>query len=127
MTTEREKEASNQRSSGMKIAIPITGGKLSAHFGHCEGFALVDADAESRTITSTQIVAAPPHEPGLLPRWLAEKGAQMRAANAIRAIDPTVPIFIEAAEWDCAAGYLRDCIDLFEEYGWDWTYHAYRE
>lgn len=23
--------------------------------------------------------------------------------------------------------YLRDCIDLFEEYGWDWTYHAYRE
>ena len=26
-----------------------------------------------------------------------------------------------------AADYLRDCIDLFEEYGWDWTYHAYRE
>ena len=26
-----------------------------------------------------------------------------------------------------AAGYLRDCIDVFEEYGWDWTFHAYRE
>jgi hypothetical protein len=26
-----------------------------------------------------------------------------------------------------AANYLRDCISLFEEYGWDWTYHAYRE
>jgi endoglucanase len=23
--------------------------------------------------------------------------------------------------------YLRDCIGLFEEYGWDWSYHAYRE
>jgi endoglucanase len=23
--------------------------------------------------------------------------------------------------------YLKDCIDLFEEYGWDWTYHAFRE
>ena len=23
--------------------------------------------------------------------------------------------------------YLRDCIDLFEEFGWDWTYHAFRE
>ena len=23
--------------------------------------------------------------------------------------------------------YLRDCIALFEEYGWDWTYHAFRE
>jgi len=138
---------------------------------------------------------------------------QVRAARAIRAIDPDVPIFIEACEWDSAAGfrelqpvdvtnvvyqvhmyvpgefthqgvhnkvtgiaypgkigstlwnkeqlrkvlapvrefqlaynvhiyvgefsairwapgavdYLRDCIELFEEYGWDWTYHAYRE
>ncbi|MFO7975939.1 MAG: cellulase family glycosylhydrolase [Candidatus Hydrogenedentota bacterium] len=23
--------------------------------------------------------------------------------------------------------YLRDVIELFEEYGWDWTYHAFRE
>ena len=23
--------------------------------------------------------------------------------------------------------WLRDVIDLFEEYGWDWTYHAFRE
>lgn len=23
--------------------------------------------------------------------------------------------------------YLADCIALFEEYGWDWTYHAFRE
>lgn len=26
-----------------------------------------------------------------------------------------------------AADYLRDCIEVFEEYGWDWTYHAFRE
>ena len=26
-----------------------------------------------------------------------------------------------------AEEYLRACIDLFEEYGWDWTYHAFRE
>jgi len=139
--------------------------------------------------------------------------AQVRAAKAIRVIDPEVPIFIEASQWDSAAGfrelepvdvtnivyqvhvyvpgefthqgvhnnvtgiaypgkigntmwdkeqlrkvlapvrefqlaynvhiyvgefsvirwapgaadYLRDVIDLFEEYEWDWTYHAYRE
>ncbi len=138
---------------------------------------------------------------------------QVRAAKAIRAIDPDMPIFIEASQWDSADGfrelvpvdvtnviyqvhmyvpgqfthqgvhdkvtgitypgkigniqwnkqqlrkvlapvrefqlaynvhifvgefsairwapgaeiYLRDCIELFEEYGWDWTYHAYRE
>ncbi len=26
-----------------------------------------------------------------------------------------------------AENYLRDCIALFEEYGWDWTYHAFRQ
>lgn len=26
-----------------------------------------------------------------------------------------------------AARYLEDCIAIFEEYGWDWTYHAFRE
>ncbi len=28
---------------------------------------------------------------------------------------------------DSAFRYLRDCIDLFEEFGWDWSYHAFRE
>ncbi len=33
-----------------------------------------------------------------------------------------------AASWAPGAeSYLRDCIALFEEYGWDWTYHAFRE
>ena len=26
-----------------------------------------------------------------------------------------------------ADGYLRDCVSVFGEYGWDWTYHAFRE
>lgn len=26
-----------------------------------------------------------------------------------------------------AAQYISDCIDIFEEYGWDWSYHAFRE
>ena len=26
-----------------------------------------------------------------------------------------------------AARYLSDCIDIFEEAGWDWAYHAFRE
>ena len=33
-----------------------------------------------------------------------------------------------ASAWAPGADrYLRDCIALFEEYGWDWTYHAFRE
>jgi aryl-phospho-beta-D-glucosidase BglC (GH1 family) len=34
---------------------------------------------------------------------------------------------IRWAPGESAYRYLRDCIDLFEEHGWDWTYHAYRE
>ena len=26
-----------------------------------------------------------------------------------------------------ALQYLKDCMELFEEYGWDWSYHAFRE
>ena len=33
-----------------------------------------------------------------------------------------------AVRWAAGAEeYLRDCIALFEEYGWDWSYHAFRE
>ncbi|MBR5080050.1 MAG: cellulase family glycosylhydrolase [Victivallales bacterium] len=33
-----------------------------------------------------------------------------------------------AARWaEGAEIYLQDVIDIFEEYGWDWSYHAFRE
>lgn len=43
-----------------------------------------------------------------------------------------VPIYIgefSASRYSGESGehYLRDLIDLFEEYGWSWTYHAWRE
>jgi aryl-phospho-beta-D-glucosidase BglC (GH1 family) len=47
--------------------------------------------------------------------------------------DYNVPIYIgefSAPRWapnDSAAAWLRDCIELFEEYGWDWSYHSFRE
>jgi predicted Fe-Mo cluster-binding NifX family protein len=59
----------------MKIAIPLSGGRLCQHFGHCEQFALVDVDEATRQPKQTVFVTPPPHEPGLLPRWLHEQGA----------------------------------------------------
>lgn len=56
----------------MKIAIPTAQGKLAMHFGHCETFTLINVD--DKNITTTEEVQAPAHEPGLLPRWLGEKG-----------------------------------------------------
>ena len=61
----------------MKIAIPMAGGRLSMHFGHCENFAVVEIDAASKSIVGTTYPPSPPHEPGVLPRWLREQGADV--------------------------------------------------
>lgn len=55
----------------MKIAIPVTNGKLSMHFGHCEQFAIFDVDLENKKITGQDLQTPPPHEPGVLPQWLS--------------------------------------------------------
>jgi ATP-binding protein involved in chromosome partitioning len=61
----------------MRLAIPVQDGHLSRHFGHCERFALIDFDPKSGTVTEKEEVKAPPHEPGLLPRWLAGQGVNV--------------------------------------------------
>jgi predicted Fe-Mo cluster-binding NifX family protein len=55
----------------MRIAIPVTNGRLSAHFGHCEQFAIVDAEPENNRVTHVELFAPPAHEPGVLPKWLS--------------------------------------------------------
>jgi predicted Fe-Mo cluster-binding NifX family protein len=67
----------------MKIAIPIAGGRLSAHFGHCEHFDLVEVDLEKKAVLQKTSLPAPPHQPGLLPSWLAGKGAGIIIAGGM--------------------------------------------
>jgi ATP-binding protein involved in chromosome partitioning len=67
----------------MKIAIPTAGGHLCMHFGHCEQFALIDVDEDDGKIVKSTMVTPPPHEPGLLPRWLHEHGATVIIAGGM--------------------------------------------
>jgi len=67
----------------MKYAIPVTGGMVSPHFGHCEQFALIDADETKKQILKKEMVNAPVHQPGLLPPWLAEKGVNVVIAGGM--------------------------------------------
>ena len=67
----------------MRIAVPVVNGVLSMHFGHCEAFALVDVDPDSRTIVKTEEAGAPPHQPGLLPRWLGDKDVDIVIAGGM--------------------------------------------
>ncbi len=61
----------------MRIAIPLQDGRLSAHFGRCQAYAFVDVDETSRQITAQKVVASPPHQPGVLPAWIADNGADV--------------------------------------------------
>lgn len=67
----------------MKIAIPVAEGKLCMRFGHCEQFALVDVDEKTKKVAGTQMLTPPPHEPGALPRWLHEQGANVIIAGGM--------------------------------------------
>lgn len=86
MDTGETQSESPERQEGdgkMRIAIPLAGGRLSLHFGHCEEFALLDVDTDKKEITNKETVAAPPHQPGLLPRWLHEQGAGVIIAGGM--------------------------------------------
>lgn len=61
----------------MRFAIPVVNGLLSMHFGHCSHFGLIDVDDETKSIQGIEYVDAPAHQPGLLPRWLAERQAHV--------------------------------------------------
>ena len=67
----------------MKIAIPLADGRLAMHFGHCQRFALVEVAEENGGATQTTLLTPPPHEPGVLPRWLHEQGATVIIAGGM--------------------------------------------
>lgn len=67
----------------MRFAIPVADDALDQHFGHCRGFALVDVDETSKTISSVSQIPAPEHEHGLLPPWLKERGVTHVIAGGI--------------------------------------------
>ncbi|MBD3234851.1 MAG: ATPase [candidate division Zixibacteria bacterium] len=72
-----------QNNNTKKIAIPISEGKMCLHFGHCENFALMEVDTEAKTIINKTELTPPPHEPGVLPRWLSEQGTDIIIAGGM--------------------------------------------
>jgi len=67
----------------MRIAIPLTDQRLAMHFGHCETFAMIDAERGSNAEFRREDVPAPAHQPGLLPAWLAEHGVTLVIAGGM--------------------------------------------
>jgi ATP-binding protein involved in chromosome partitioning len=67
----------------MKIAIPVSAGRLCQHFGHCEQFAFIEIDQNTGQTNQPAYLTPPPHEPGVLPDWLHEQGADVIIAGGM--------------------------------------------
>ncbi len=70
----------------LKIAVPLAGGRLCMHFGHCQEFAFLEVDETAGKILKFETLTPPPHEPGVIPRWIAEQGAAVVIAGGMGAM-----------------------------------------
>ncbi|NPA49955.1 MAG: dinitrogenase iron-molybdenum cofactor [Thermodesulfobacteria bacterium] len=101
----------------MKIAVPLEGDLVAEHFGHAPQFAIYEITGDG---VRKEIHLPPPHEPGVIPRWLSSLGVThilcgqmgMRALMffeefGIRAITGVPPAPADEVVGEFLAGRLR--------------------
>ena len=105
------------------IAVPIENGILCPHFGHCQQFAIIETDGN--TISEERFLVPPPHEPGVIPAWLASEGVTDIIAGGIgqRAIalfnEKHINVFVGAPiknHTDLARDLLNDTLQAGANY-----------
>ena len=67
----------------MRVAISTDGDFVSAHFGRCPSFTIVDI--ENDKVTKREIVDNPGHQPGFIPQFLHERGVNCIVAGGMGA------------------------------------------
>jgi len=82
-TPNRNTESRGKENDRMRVAIPLAEKLLSMHFGHCQEFVLIDVDVEKKEIIGSKVLPSPEHQPGLLPKWLQEQGANLIIAGGM--------------------------------------------
>ena len=65
----------------MRIAISTDGANVSAHFGRCPSFTIVDI--ENGQVGSRETIDNPGHHPGFLPEFLHDKGVSCIVAGGM--------------------------------------------
>ena len=63
------------------LAIATDHNQVAQHFGRCQGYTLVRHNRQ--TVTAKEFISNPGHEPGFLPRFLAEKGIHCIVAGGM--------------------------------------------
>jgi len=65
----------------MKIAVSKDGNFVSRHFGHCEGFEVIEV--ENNEIKNRDFLVNPGHRPGFLPNYLSDNGINVIIAGGM--------------------------------------------
>lgn len=63
----------------MRIALPVSNNRVAGHFGHPDHFLIFDVDAEGNGPVNR--LQPPPHEHGVIPRWLLTHRAEVVLAQ----------------------------------------------
>lgn len=72
-----EPPADEPTGESITVAFPTESGKVCPHFGHCREFVFLTADQGSAEVRERKVLEPPRHEPGVLPRWVGEQGADL--------------------------------------------------
>ena len=65
----------------MRVAISTDGDFVSAHFGRCPSFTIVDI--ENGEVIKKEVVDNPGHQPGFIPQFLHQRGVQCIVAGGM--------------------------------------------
>lgn len=65
----------------MKIAISTDNGQVSAHFGRCPEFTIVEIEDEK--VKGKEVIPNPGHHPGFLPQFLHDRGVSCIIAGGM--------------------------------------------
>lgn len=65
----------------MRVAISTDGDYVSAHFGRCPSFTIVNI--ENDKVAKKEMVENPGHQPGFIPQFLHQKGVECIIAGGM--------------------------------------------
>jgi len=95
----------------MRIAVATNNGKVSGHFGHCEGFTVYNI--EDNVIESDEFLKSPKHQPGVLPKFLADNNVNIIMAGGMGAKAQQI---FNAENIEVVVGVAGDLKSVMNEY-----------
>lgn len=65
----------------MKVALSTKNNMVTEHFGHCDYFIVYDI--KDKKVRASSLIKNPPHQKGLLPKFLKDNGVDVVIAGGI--------------------------------------------